>query len=250
MSSRQHEGPHGSSRLDRLNSLKNIILPLIQFLEQLYAPIRFFILLNLWFWIILPLIQFLEKLYSPIRFIILLDLWFWVILALKYISAYMFFAGLEVNGFYIIRPSVTPYNDTAASATHNHWNLTPDLATCDLRGTRHSRCLQYNSYATLGLAERLSSHLKFPHKSFPSGEVKTENLSPLQKQGLQLLSTYDLSIHSQAKDFPLQCPFNAFNLIFFDGLINPDAVSLEWTDQTPNLVYLGQVSQAYRFFYR
>lgn len=93
MSSRQHEGPHGSSRLDRLNSLKNIILPLI---------------------------QFLEKLYSPIRLLILSNQRFWVILALKYISTYMFFAGLEVNGFYVIRPSITPYNDTAASATRNH----------------------------------------------------------------------------------------------------------------------------------
>ena len=217
MPSRQQEGPHGSPRLDRLNSIKNIILPLI---------------------------QFLEKLYSPIRILLLLNLWFWVILALTYISAYVFLAGLEVNGFYIIRPSITPYNDTAASATHNHRNLTRDLAACDLRSTPHSPCLQYNSYATLGLAERLSYHLELPYKSFVSSELKTESLSSLQKQGLQLLSTCDLSINSHTKDFPLQCPFDASNLIFFDGLINPDAVTLQWTDQIPNLGYLGLVSQA------
>ena len=164
-----------------------------------------------------------------------------LLFGLIYGTMHVCVSSLEVNGYYIIRPPIPSYNETAALATHNHSNLTRDLAACDITGTPHSRCLEYKSYSAIGLADILAARLEPPSKTFLGRKQPAEKLIPFQKEGLQLLSTCNFSIHPQTQDFPLQCPFDAFNIVFFDGVIDSSAVSLQWIDPLLSPEYVAQV---------
>ena len=151
----------------------------------------------------------------------------------------LFEKGLVVNGHFIISPSIGTYNDTAASKAHDHKNLIQDLEACDLLGTPHSKCLPLYSLSAFDVADHLAARLNLRPKSFLNRNPNLDNLSPNQKQGLQLFASCNLTLHPETNDFPLQCATEAFNLIFFDGLIDTDILSLQWTDYTPDLGYRG-----------
>ena len=106
-----------------------------------------------------------------------------LLFGLIYGTMHVCVSSLEVNGYYIIRPPIPSYNETAALATHNHSNLTRDLAACDTTGTPHSRCLEYTSYSAIGLADSLAARLEPPSKTFLGRKQPAEKPSPLQKEG-------------------------------------------------------------------
>ena len=134
---------------------------------------------------------------------------------------------------------LTTYNDTAVSKAHSHRSLAQDLAGCDIIDLPHSKCLSFHSFSALDIANHLAARLKFRPKSFLKRKPSLEDLSPVQKQGLQLLASCNLTLHAETNVFPLQCPVDAFNLIFFDGLIDRNKISLQWTDYHPDLGWLG-----------